>query len=107
MFPDGTTGVSKKQFDAMKFEPLDRTNPDNKGHIKDIRDIDSFRQEVNDRIPGFLDQFNKEYYDGLEKRPDDGGYSRKEYIRGKEMYLESQAGSLRDTVNIVGLYKSS
>lgn len=105
MFPDGTTGVSKKQFDAMKFEPLDRTNPDNKGYIKDIRDIDSFRQEVNDRIPGFLDQFNKEYYDGLEKRPDDGGYSRKEYIRGKEMYLESQAGSLRDTVNIVGLYK--
>ena len=60
---------------------------------------------MNDRIPGFLDQFNKEYYDGLEKRPDDGGYSRKEYIRGKEMYLESQAGSLRDTVNIVGLYK--
>ena len=97
---------SVSRTELMYIKAFDRTCTDNRGCFHGIRDVDAFKQEANEKIPAFLEQFNKDYYEKMESKPDKPDeFNRNDYLQATEKIMDNRLDSLQKDTNIVGLYK--
>ena len=95
----------------IHFEKLDRTNVENPGHFKcmdgkDENFRENFKQEIEDRIPGFLQDYCDRYGESLES----GKFEvidRKDYMEMRLDDISATHKSLHNLTNITELYRES
>ena len=95
----------------IHFEKLDRTNVENPGHFKcmdgkDENFRENFKKEIEDRIPGFLQDYCDRYGESLESGKFDV-IDRKDYMEMRLDDISSVHKSLHNMTNITELYRES
>lgn len=95
----------------IHFEKLDRTNVENPGHFKcmdgkDENFRENFKKEIEDRIPGFLQDYCDRYGESLESGKFDV-IDRKDYMEMRLDDISSAHKSLHNMTNITELYRES